>query len=174
MIKAVALTFGYVESNTLSWLVFESEYNTPKTKKQALLSLAEFLYQKFMGRRRTQPDCAVCNTSLADNPSAKYCSECGMRLRSVGFYYYEWLDFLEGVRTSDIDGFHYSDDTDNPHGWDASLFAFGLPDKKMLIVQEHAAEMLSLAVAELHPEVKLEVDKWLIEEYKELLKEKKK
>lgn len=178
MIHAIALRFGYVESNALSWLVFQAEFVAPKTRKEALLSLAEFLYKKFMGTRSYQSVMTkkCCKKSLDADSDNEFCSKCGDPIKDPGFDFDRWVNFLEGIRTTTIDGFGYSDDTENPYGWDPSLFAFGIPDKNMIIVAENAAEMLSFAVAELHPETKEiiepEINECFYKYYQDIVKKK--
>ena len=179
MIKAVALRFGYVESNSLSWLVFQAEDKPCKTKKQAFLSLAEFLYQKFCKWNISDVKgcCTKSKQNLMGYADINFCPQCGTSLSGIEFDYTNWSNFLEDIRTSSIDSFRYSDDTENEHGWDASLYAFEVPAKQMVIVQENATEMLSYAVAELHPEsekeIHREINECFFDDYQDLFKEKK-
>jgi hypothetical protein len=178
MIQAIALRFGYVESNALSWLVFQAEFENDldlQSKKQAFHSLANFLYQKFMDNRGIKPSKTCCQKSLKADSENEYCSKCGERVRSFGFNYFDWIDFLDGVLHGCIDSFGYCDGADNPNGWDPSLYCFGVPEEDMIIVHENGAEMLSFAVAELHPELKEVIDNEIndcfVDDYQNLLEE---
>jgi hypothetical protein len=153
MIQAIALRFGYVESAALSWFVFQPEIAF-KTKKEAFHSLAEYLYQRFMEYQYHAPkDC--CSFS-AEDPENKFCPKCGNELRESGFDYRAWVEYLEYYRTGTCDGSRYNS-VDNTIGWDPANFGFGIPDKNMIIVHENGIEMLSYAVAELHPELKEDI-----------------
>ena len=156
MIKAIALRFGYVESNTLSWFVFQTEYDI-ESRKEAFHSLAEFLYQRYLEDHphKVKP---CCKKSLAKDPESQFCPKCGHSLIQSVFDYWEWTQDLEKFRNGTIDGSGYMDGTDNPHEWDPTAFGFGVPEDEMIIVDEQGAEMLAYAVAELHPELKEDID----------------
>jgi hypothetical protein len=151
MIQAIALRFGYVESNVLSWFVFQPEIAF-KTKKEAFHSLAEFLYQRYLGDHPSK--IRTCCKKSAEDPENEFCPKCGRSLDESAFDYYQWCEDLERFRVGTIDGSGYMGDDDNPAGWDPSNFGFGIPNKNMIIVHENGIEMLGYAVAELHPELK--------------------
>lgn len=155
MIRAIALRFGYVESNTLSWFVFQTEYDI-ETKKEAFHSLAEFLYQRYLGDHPSKMK-ACCKKSLAADPENEFCSKCGRSLTGWVFDFNQWKQDLEDFRNDTIDGSGYMDDTDNPYEWDPTAYGFGVPESEMIIVGEQGAEMLAYAIGELHPELKEDI-----------------
>jgi hypothetical protein len=155
MIRAIALRFGYVESNTLSWFVFQTEYEI-ETKKEAFHSLAEFLYQRYLGDHPSK--IRACCKKSAEDPENEFCPKCGRSLDESAFDYYQWCEDLERFRVGTIDGSGYMDGTDNPHEWDPAEFGFGIPEENMIIVGEQGAQMLAYAVAELHPELKEDIE----------------
>lgn len=176
IVRAIALRFGYVESNTLAWLTFQAQYAPyPTSRKEALQSLAEYLFQKFNppveGPRRK-----CCQASLKKDPDGKFCSKCGLSIKKC-FYVQAWYDYVSGLQSSDIDGYGFcSEEGNSPHGWDPSAFAFGIADQQILLVHERADEILLLALLDLHPELKEIVDApdelpadYVVEDYQELL-----
>jgi hypothetical protein len=171
MIRAIALRFGYVENNTLSWFIFQSEVGF-KTKKEAFHSLAEFVYQRYLENKVYQP--RECCKESGKDPAHIFCSNCGTRLSQLVFSYLEWAEDLEAYRMGIIDG-NSDKGIDNPDGWDPANYVFNISPKNMMLVHELGVEMLSLAVVELHPELKEEIysyinDYWL-DDYQELLNE---
>ena len=60
MYKAIALTFGYVESESVAWIIFNSvEYST---RKELLNSFTEFLYNHFV--RLSQEEIEYSNYNM--------------------------------------------------------------------------------------------------------------
>src|ERR1700686_4833136 len=161
MIHAIALKFGYVESCSVSWTVFQAEFITPKDKKKCFQSLAEFLYKRYkevVSRQvNKMKNCCKENAQFINN---HYCCQCGTYIRYDEFSYLEWVSFLNQIREADSDSFGWHDpgEEENPYGWDPFSYFFNLPKKNMIIVPENAAEMLSFALAEIHPELKEEID----------------
>jgi|SRR5271166_4700099 len=158
LIKAIALRFGYVESTALSWLVFAQDpyeaQKFPTSSKEALYSLVELLYQK-VGPLRTKSRSDLkqcCNKALGANPDNEFCSKCGNHLRTQ-LSLTEWSNFIWKLGSNTIDDFGYCDSTENPYGWDASQFWFGIPDQQMVIVHAQAEKILTLALFDLHPEL---------------------
>ena len=171
MIQAIALRFGYVESNTLSWFVFQPEVSF-NTKKEAFHSLAEFLYQRYL-EAKIKPSKKCCKENAKD-PTQRFCSTCGLELSLLNFYYQEWIDDLEEYRIGTIDDSGYALYPDNPDGWDPANYVFNIPRKNMMFIHENGAQMLSYAVAELHPELKEDIDSEInshfYQDYQELIK----
>ena len=151
MIHAIALRFGYVESSALSWFVFQPEFAF-KTKKEAFHSLAEYLYQRYIAYQ-SKPKLKDCCKISRETPGNAFCSKCGGALFQSSFDYHNWIQDLEDYRIGTCDSSRYNS-VDNPAGWDPANYLFGIPEKNMIIVEENGAEMLSYAVAELHPELK--------------------
>lgn len=181
-IKAIALRFGYVESTALSWLVFAQDpyeaQKTPTSSKEAFHSLVEMLYQK-VGPPKLRPTKKCCQKSVKADPDNKFCSKCGHSLLSK-FSLINWENYINQLGSNTIDDFGYSDGAENPYGWDASQFWFGIPDNEMIIVQTQAEKMLTLGLFDLHPELVDLVDEpdevpvmgpenYLWEDYQELL-----
>jgi hypothetical protein len=173
MIRAIAMRFGYVESNTLSWLVFQAEVAF-NSKKEAFHSLAEFVYQRYLESNHPPEEC--CKEAAKD-PANNYCSVCGIDLSSWSFDYLDWEDDLEGYRVGTIDGSYYTLYPDNPAGWDPANFVFTIPRKNMMFIHENGAQMLGFAIAELHHELKdnihSRINKCFYDDYQELLHEGK-
>ena len=168
MIKAIALSFGYVESNSTSWLIYEASRRYPTTRKEAILSLAEYLYQKFQmqlderarncdadkdhmakccqrawqQRDRANPptNCPKCSADFSVKPDSFDSED-------------DWIEFLREVERSNCDSYGDHDDVPNPDGWTPWLIDFNYLQHEMVIVGENAEQMLTMAVRENHPEL---------------------
>lgn len=174
--KAIALKFGYVESNNTSWLVYLSEglyrYKTPSSNKEALHSLAEYLYQKFICDDKYRIDlhnkyqshmAKCCRITWSDEwhrgnyemPQLKNCPTCNASysLADPKFDEDRWIEFLIGISISDCDRYGEHDGVDNPFGWDPWSFDFSLDKKDIIVIPERAECFLLMALKEIHPEL---------------------
>jgi|GEM_PF-5797041 len=174
-VSMITLGFGYVESSATSLLIFAPTEKTPKTKKEAFLSLTEYLYQKYVVETNyLRPKIKECCEPFLNKEA--YCPKCGCKLETFEFIWSTWKSYLIDLlhSTADSYGEHYC--VDNPYGWNP--WEYNLSKcKNALNITEKAEEMLSFALEELHPELRLnneydharnrDLD---IEKYKELLK----
>jgi hypothetical protein len=174
--RAIALRFGYVESNRLDWFVFQAKVPC-LTKKDAIHSLTEYLFRKF-DPVSNRPHKKCCVATAKKDKDAEFCSKCGKGLKRY-FPVEEWMEWLDTLSRGVIDDYGYGDEPENPNVWDPSQFGFGIPDKEMLVVNEEAAEILTIALFEIHPELKEIADdppaetpeNWIWRDYQKLLDE---
>lgn len=102
------LNFGYVESSGVSYTPFTSRDQFPNAKK-ALISLAEFLKERFMANRNDDIEPKqCCLKTRSKDEDAIYCSTCKRSLKDFEFdgeEFTQWLSDMDGV---DLDIFHSS------------------------------------------------------------------
>lgn len=155
MIKAVAIVCGYVETTTTSWLIFSARGKVPSSKKEALYSLAEYLYQEYMYNNDMNYDRDEDFFDLAD----------------FKIFMYD----LHSSNASAGPNTYPFDDVPNPNGWEPWGFNFDLPRQEILVISERAEDMLILAIGELHPEIKeledYDLSSFLKKQFKKLLQD---
>jgi hypothetical protein len=164
-IKAIALSFGYAEDGATSWLIFEGVDNHA-SRKDALLSLTEYLYQKFKEEKgdlenyldRYRSNMAQCCQKAwrkrdDENPPER-CPDCEAlytpKKKTNAFSTVEWFAFLEDIRNSTCDSYGYYDGDEN---WSPWGFSFDIDRTQMLVIYQWAQEILTIALAEIHPEL---------------------
>lgn len=166
---AIALSFGYVEGNTTSWLIFRSEEVLPRTRKAALHSLVEYLWDKFQ-KEQSETDnlnknhkwdmAKCCQKAWAkrdDQNPPNNCPTCQASYNvenKKSFSISKWHEYLVNLYSSDCNSYGEHDWAHNPQGWSPWEFQFDIPQHQMLIVAENAEHIITLALAELHPELK--------------------
>lgn len=199
--RVIALTFGYVESSTTSWLIYSTEdkHSIP-TRKEALHSLTAYLYDKFQKESETtrhthntyKTHMAQCCYKawlrrLRDVADPTNCPTCGASYlvkEEESFSLDDWHEYLNRLHSSDADSYGEHDWPDNPERWTPWGYTFDAPSSEVLLVQEHAAEILTMALAEIHPELKdhlvddqeewpnlKDTEYYLVRDYYELLEE---
>lgn len=172
--KAIALAFGYVESNTTAWLIYRAEYKTPTSRKEALYSFVEYLWSKFSGENDDHAEsrlykkerCCIDFWYKNKYPTAEnkdtfqkptVCGTCGKEYDFTWkFSDDKWEDFLRGIMSSDADSYGDHDEAENPYGWSPWMYRFDVPQHEMVIVGENAEVILSQVLFELHPELREE------------------
>lgn len=171
--KGVALSFGYVESNTTSWLIFTIEGGAcPTTRKEALHTLTEYLYNKFKSDIDYKADflddykshmARCCKDAWRkmdkDNP-LKSCPRCNASYEvpyDRSFSVEDWQQWLRELHHSDCDSYGDHDYIDRKYDWTPWRNDFSIPQHQMVIVCENAEHILTMALAEIHPELKEEV-----------------
>lgn len=97
------LNFGYVESSSLSYFPFTST-GKYRDAKEALLDLATFLKEQFVGNKAVPRKC--CVTSKEKEPDAEFCSKCGRALAPEEFDEDAFQNWLVDMSRCDIDSFH--------------------------------------------------------------------
>lgn len=159
-IKNIILTFGYVESAKTSLLIFGSEV-PESTKRKALYSLVEDLYNKYKIDYSTDFAFAFAKVKRCCEPyigKEPYCPKCGSNLIRANdppqFNWDNWVNFLFRIQSSVADEYGAHEDVDNPNEWSPWTWAIGVPKKDWLNIYEHAEYILSIALSELHPELK--------------------
>lgn len=169
--RAIALGFGYVESHHTSWLMYSAETRLPSTRKEALCSLAKYLYNRFMANSEDSDDynnkykkhmAACCQQAWRkrdhDDPPTK-CPTCEARYDIVvksSFDVEEWHQYLRETASSDADSYGPYYENDNVYGWNPFMFEFDIPQNQMVIVHENAEHILTDALFDVHPELRPE------------------
>lgn len=138
------LNFGYVESSGLCFMPWTS-VNSYKSAKDALLDLALFLQEQYVGQ--TEPPKKCCTASKQKDSEAQFCSKCGKPLLDKVFDgegFIDWLRHLDGI---DVDSFH-SDfvEWDDNHRWESE----GLEDAPNQRFVYQAEWVLAAAVGYSH------------------------
>lgn len=184
--RAIALCFGYVESNTTSHLVYQADHKWPSSRKEALHSLVNYLYNKFVYEnedyRKSKMHMADCCRKGwwardRENPPTN-CPTCNADY-NVPFQFSEeeWINYLYDLHRSNCDSYGDHDDIDNPYDWQPWRFYFDVPQHEMLIISENAEHILTHALYEIRPELKdkskseLLYKSYLYDDYSEMLDE---
>jgi hypothetical protein len=172
--KGVALSFGYVESNTTSWLIFTIESGEcPTSRKEALHTLTEYLYNKYKAEKDD-------NAKFSDNYKshmAKCCRDAWSKRNYQNpptncprcnasydvpcdrtFSVEDWEDWLKRLQSSDCDSYGDHDYIECKYDWTPWRTRFDIPQHQMVIVCENAEHILTMALAEIHPELGEEVE----------------
>ena len=114
----VVLTFGYVESASTATLWMSPEEITFETAKEAVESLANEFYVKYVSEGRTGPQDLNPCCSKGISKKHKFCRECGKSLRGSEFDEDTYRDFLYDIFHSDNDSYgndaRYKGDYETP------------------------------------------------------------
>ncbi len=152
MIKLIILSMGYVESITTARLIFCAKTKKPKTKLEAIHSLAEYLYRKFRIDNNLDIE-EFSKQCCQDNfGKASYCPKCGQRLEHEEFDWELWKEFLFELHGSNCDSFG-SREAPNPNGWDAEDINFSFEKDQYIDICSQGEDVLSIALSEIHPEL---------------------
>jgi len=138
------LNFGYVESQSLSYMPWVSEEQF-KDAKEALVDLATFLKEQFMIDRKPKLK-KCCTASKEKDPSSEFCSKCGAQIKDMGFDGEDFSDWLYQMGFTNTDGFHAEFIEWNQNDrWQAGQME-GSPNHRYVYNAEHV-----LAAAVGHP-----------------------
>lgn len=176
--RAIALSFGYVESNTTSWLVYHAEVHTPSTRKEALQSLVAYLWDKYVKQSNESHEFGLgyqlgnkccqrhwLDTKYIPDPEKPgwnkkrevdpiRCPTCEMKYPVTWeFNEEDWQEYLWDLHRSDCNSYGEHDWADNPNGWSPWMYSFDVPQHQMVIIGEHAEITLTTVLYELHPEL---------------------
>jgi len=171
LINAIAIRFGYVETNSTALLVFAPQLKKLKftSGKDALYSFTEFLYQKFLANEYVKPvhskPCCKANANVGN-----YCSTCGMKFESNAFDKYAWDGFLWNLMQSNSDSYGQDAYCAGNDEWTPYC---NLPNPKTtLYIIECGMEIITMALSYIHPELKIDLQDHLIytDYFNELLK----
>ena len=98
------LNFGYVESSRLSYFPFTST-GKYKSAKEALVDLANFLKEQYLEKHAVELR-ACCEANKLKDSEAEYCSKCRRPLQEAEFDDEEFIDWIQGMSSCDVDSFH--------------------------------------------------------------------
>lgn len=168
--RTVALSFGYAESNTTSWLIYHAEAKNPTTRREALESLVNYLWNKFYGESLDHHDsliayrngrrCCQDNWLLnkyvdgirrTEDPT--HCEVCGTTYPTWKFHEEEWKNFLQDIHSSYSDSYGDHVNVDDPYGWSPWMYSFNVLQHQMVIIGEQAEKHLTHTLYQLHPEL---------------------
>jgi hypothetical protein len=168
--RAIALKFGYVENNTVSWLIFQAEGKMPTSRKEALYSLTEMLYTKYLQETDHNQDniyhmAQCCQKAWYNrdykNPPIR-CPNCEALYKKKDiFNVTNWLNWLDGLFRSTIDGYG-GEFEENKYGWEPFHYQFDVPQHNMLIIGEEAETIITYVLRDIHPEL---IDNVIDDEY---------
>lgn len=111
----LVLNFGYVESQSLSYMPWTST-KPYKDAKEALLDLATFLKEQYLDEAFPLNRC--CLGTKEKDSEAEYCSKCGRHISEPEFYGDDFSDWLRMLNT-DINTFHGIIEWNPDHRWQA-------------------------------------------------------
>jgi hypothetical protein len=169
--RTIALSFGYVESNTTSWLIYHAESRAPSTRQEALYSLVAYLWDKFVKQNNEHHDFSL-GYSLGNKCCQRYwtdtkyvngkkreanperCPTCeGKYPVTWEFNEEDWQGYLWDLHRSDCNSYGEHDWVENPYGWSPWMYSFAVPQHQMVVIGEHAEITLTTILYELHPEL---------------------
>lgn len=139
-IKAIVLCFGFAENSLISSVIFNHYRGIKGSRKEALVSLAQFLFAK---RQADFPEaCSACLNSPA-NSDFPFCDKCGHRLGNNRQDenlddFQQWSREL-GVAT--LNDFGYDDDETWVVGWTAAEI-HKLDKSQFFVIAESAEKVL--------------------------------
>jgi hypothetical protein len=160
MFNAIAVRFGYDESNSTALLIFVPKLKKLKFSngKDALYSLTEFLYQKFsneyMKPVHLNPNCNV------DYKNGNYCPRCGMKLIPDELDISVWDEFLRDLMQSNM-----GSSVLNSYctGYDEWTPFCNLPNSKnTLYINKCGVEIITMALSYIHPKLNINIQDYLI------------
>lgn len=127
--QAIALKNGYVESNSTSWLIYQTTYTEPfKSKKEAIISLATYLFFKH------QIDSGKQNISFDS-----------------------WCFFISKIfkLNNDSYGYHTHEEAIEKCGadWDYCSFIFNISIDEIIVIPERAENILFYALSIGNPDL---------------------
>lgn len=167
----IALSFGYVENNTTSWLIYKSNDKTPETRCEALESLVAYLWDKYSNEMNKSHERSLgysygnkcCQRNWLDNKYVNYikrtenpisCPTCNMTYPVTwDFDPEEWVDYLRSLHNSIADDYGEHEYVENPYGWSPWIFNFDVPQHQTIIIKELAEDILTLILYKMHPEL---------------------
>jgi hypothetical protein len=167
--KAVALTFGYAEDSTSATIIFTPEY-VFETKKEALHSLVEYLYTKYLVEiKHTDHHKNEYKTHMAEccrkawnkkgDCSLERCPKCGASYAPVKspFDIGDWESYLLEIFRSTADS--YGDfEVGVSCNWNPWDFDFSITNKQMVIIAEKGELVLTKTLFKIHPELLEELE----------------
>jgi len=164
--KAIALTFGYVESATSAVLIFTPEHAF-ETRKEALHSLAEYLYTKYsfeikehvdhINRYKTYmaPCCRKAWDKRDQNNPPEKCPRCGASYSVEAesqFSIDDWYNYLDNIFHSTANSYGDSE-VDCDCNWNPWDFDFSITKDEMIIINKDGEVVLLKALMNIHPEL---------------------
>lgn len=128
----LVLNFGYVESQSLSFMPWTSN-KTFKDAKEALVDLAMFFKEQYL--KEDEPRKKCCEATKAKDASAEFCSKCGYRLDDAEFDgegFSSWLSQMSGC---DNDSMGSYVEWDPAHPWQYGSLE-GAPNQRFVYQAE--------------------------------------
>lgn len=111
----LVLNFGYVESQSLSYMPWTSR-RTYKDAKNALIDLATFFKEQYLIENEEEPK-KCCKATKTKDGSAEFCTKCGHRLADKKFDGENFVDWLRQMSGSDNDSINQFVQWDEGHRW---------------------------------------------------------
>ncbi|MBI5421101.1 MAG: hypothetical protein HZA35_02185 [Parcubacteria group bacterium] len=155
-VKFIWFKPGYVESSKVGWLIFaclDSNY----TREEAIFSLAEQLYHKYMQKHRVAQRSCFC---LTTSKTGKYCSECGRFLKKFEFDPDQFKEWLCALFKSDCNGYEYSYDYGMGFDWEpwgVPMDILGTPLSQHIFLSQ-SGELAILYALYLSPRIDWNID----------------
>lgn len=161
MIRFIMTSCGYVESSSVSTVIWGLEYTRAKesfaTKAEALTELALDMYAKFCeecpkhSRSKT-----CCKKAVAAKNGSNYCPKCGNYLADLRFDWEEFVDMIQTLQNGDANSYGESETASGRRiawaPWDTTNL-FENKGEDVLIVSENAELVILAALLEAKPEL---------------------
>lgn len=168
----------------ISWLLFEAGHQVPSTRKEAVESFVEYLWQKFslkqerlfeLKHSHNFSDCCRKNYRQQSyyGSFTEACPKCHTPWNEKPkFSPSLWLDFVASFHSLDCDKFgddgFYSESFPNPYGWNPWHYNFDAEPGTVVVVPENAAELFMIVLKSLHPEIEVDPDDYGTEDWEDI------
>lgn len=129
----LVLNFGFAESQHTGFVPWTSKQKFADAK-EALLDLANFLKEQYVGSKEPMKSC--CQATVAKTPDASFCSKCGHKLEVDEFDGEAFTEWLVGLNTdTDTLSADYVE-WDPDHRWQTGSLE-GAPNQRFVYNAEH-------------------------------------
>ena len=152
-IKMIALSFGHDEDLVAGCLIYRPTNGFPEKRKEALYSLTEFLYKKYLADNPTEIIKECCKKYIGKE---NYCPKCGKLLTSpkkCQDILDDWKSYVRDLIIKTCDSYGADYEVENPNCWTLWSNGFTLNEKEYIQITEDADKILSIILCKMHPEI---------------------
>lgn len=154
MINNIVLGFGFAEDCRTAVVIFTAETKF-KNRNDALKSLTEYLYQKYV--LDTPPEISPLMKECCKRYINKqFCADCGVKIQkslTKCFDLEDFRRFLYEIQGSTINSYGEDYDVLNPDGWDPFAGIILISKLHSIILHENAECVICTILEEIHPEL---------------------
>lgn len=181
MYRFIAMHCGYVESNSVSLLVYQCGFcgiRGYETMHEAVTDLALDLYEKYYvdqlsiyENRYTKKLLKCCRVELVKNPEVNFCSKCGKELQDAKFNSDDFTEYVRDLHGATADGYGEAEATPRRqfHWWPFWTRDFiGAPKEEIIYIPENAEYVVLGALLDAKPE--LRTNDWVFDGWEGLKK----
>ncbi len=146
-VRFIWLKPGYVESSKTGWLIYGCARDSSYNREEAIFSLAEELYKKYMQSHQ----CVLRDCCRSASETARYCSLCGRCIAKFEFDADQFKDWLCTLSESDINGYGYDEDM-VWRPWHPPKEILGIPISQQIFLS-HYGDLAILYALHLNPRI---------------------